>query len=531
MKNRYPLLSSLFFFIFLINPLGANTPLFTLSSTEICGGEAITITPLFATFDDYFWDFGNGSTSTEINPGTVSYAEPGVYNITLQASDAAGMLVINNVTVNSIPGTWGQGLFDPLPDLYLVIRDSQGNFICSTPAGNYNFSVPHTFQMNAILEPQNYTLAVWEYDLFGGNDYLGTVAFNGSGTYSDINTGMQLSINAAIMNEFSYSQSVTVSAVFGGTTEVTLCQGASYALPDGTVVNESGTYSTTSTNAFGCDSTFITQVTFLESASELIFDYICSGEIYTLPDGQEVTVSGVYQTNFTSVFGCDSIVVTNLSVSNPETTTILATVCKGDSYELPDGNMVQGAGNYSVLLTNNLGCDSTVLVELEEYGEMILEDTIIIANSENANGSISLQVSGGNPPYDFLWNDGSNGPVLTGLEGGTYTVTVTDECLTFMVFTFEVPDEVVGVFETIEDIRFKVYPNPFNQYINIDINDGGLNDGVEMQVFTTQGQLISKRFLSNSFEEINMETLPSGLYLLRFMSSGKLAGSVSVVKE
>ena len=296
-------------------------------------------------------------------------------------------------------------------------------------------------------------------------------------------------------------------------------------------MNESGTYSTTSTNALGCDSTFITQVTFLESASEFVFDYICSGEIYTLPDGQEVTVSGVYETNFTAVSGCDSTIVTNLSVSDPGTTTLMAKVCKGDSYELPDGNMVQGAGTYTVFIPNNLGCDSTVIVELDEYGEMILEDTIIIANTGNANGSVSLQVTGGNPPYEYLWDNGSDDPVLTGLVGGTYTVTVTDECLTFMVFTFEVPEEVVSVFETIEDIRFKVYPNPFNQYLKIDINDGWVTDGVEMQIFTTQGQLISKRFLSNSFEEINMETLPSGLYLLRFMSSGKLAGSVSVVKE
>lgn len=284
-------------------------------------------------------------------------------------------------------------------------------------------------------------------------------------------------------------------------------------------MNESGTYSTTSTNALGCDSTFITQVTFLESASEFVFDYICSGEIYTLPDGQEVTVSGVYETNFTAVSGCDSTIVTNLSVSDPaqqrlwqryvrETVTNFRMVIWSRSQYL------------YCFYPNNLGCDSTVIVELDEYGEMILEDTIIIANTGNANGSVSLQVTGGNPPYEYLWDNGSDDPVLTGLEGGTYTVTVTDECLTFMVFTFEVPEEVVSVFETIEDIRFKVYPNPFNQYLKIDINDGWVTDGVEMQIFTTQGQLISKRFLSNSFEEINMETLPSGLYLLRFMSSG-----------
>ena len=42
------------------------------------------------------------------------------------------------------------------------------------------------------------------------------------------------------------------------------------------------------------------------------------------------------------------------------------------------------------------------------------------------NGSITAIVSGGMPPFTYLWNTGETGPTLNGITAGTYTVTVTD---------------------------------------------------------------------------------------------------------
>ena len=43
-----------------------------------------------------------------------------------------------------------------------------------------------------------------------------------------------------------------------------------------------------------------------------------------------------------------------------------------------------------------------------------------------ANGSVIAGVSGGVPPYTYLWGGGETTEGLTGLGPGTYTVTVTD---------------------------------------------------------------------------------------------------------
>jgi len=42
------------------------------------------------------------------------------------------------------------------------------------------------------------------------------------------------------------------------------------------------------------------------------------------------------------------------------------------------------------------------------------------------NGTATAQVSGGLEPYTYLWNNGATTPTISGLDAGTYSVTVTD---------------------------------------------------------------------------------------------------------
>lgn len=70
----------------------------------------------------------------------------------------------------------------------------------------------------------------------------------------------------------------------------------------------------------------------------------------------------------------------------------------------------------------------------EDQKETIPDPIIITAAIEQVSvyggndGSIDLTVSGGTPPYSFLWSDGRQIEDIDSLKAGTYIVTVTDKC-------------------------------------------------------------------------------------------------------
>ncbi len=85
-------------------------------------------------------------------------------------------------------------------------------------------------------------------------------------------------------------------------------------------------------------------------------------------------------------------------------------------------------GAYTVTVTDAKGCDSSVVVNITSGGNINPNPTI---NNEpscgNSNGSITLNPTGGSPPYAYAWlPGGQNTQTVTGLSAGSYTVTITD---------------------------------------------------------------------------------------------------------
>jgi uncharacterized repeat protein (TIGR01451 family) len=98
-------------------------------------------------------------------------------------------------------------------------------------------------------------------------------------------------------------------------------------------------------------------------------------------------------------------------------------------------------GSYCVTLTNGIGCPAaTACVTLESPPPIMIEaDVVPNACASTSNGSISADVSGGTPPYNFAWNTGNNAAGIAGLGPGNYRLTVTDanSCTQTQAFTLE----------------------------------------------------------------------------------------------
>ncbi|MCO5248173.1 MAG: hypothetical protein M9887_04390 [Chitinophagales bacterium] len=130
------------------------------------------------------------------------------------------------------------------------------------------------------------------------------------------------------------------------------------------VATESGTYPYTYTDNNGCTNTLVTVLTVNPIYEKVNQVNICQGTSYTLPNGESVSEAGTYPVTLQSSAGCDSTIVTYLTVSEVIEETVHASICQGASYELPDGVVATESGTYPYTYTDNNGCTNTLVTVL-----------------------------------------------------------------------------------------------------------------------------------------------------------------------
>lgn len=102
-----------------------------------------------------------------------------------------------------------------------------------------------------------------------------------------------------------------------------------------------------------------------------------------------------------------------------------------------------GPGTYTISIDEANRCSSSASFIISEPPPLAssiqhVDDSCY----RSANASITLTVTGGTPQYSFLWNTGDTTQNLAHLNGGTYTVLITDSfhcTLTDSVFIYEPP--------------------------------------------------------------------------------------------
>lgn len=92
------------------------------------------------------------------------------------------------------------------------------------------------------------------------------------------------------------------------------------------------------------------------------------------------------------------------------------------------------AGNYSVEVTDALGCTQTESVTVESIGNTMVITTNVTNEScgNVCDGEITTTVTGGASPYTYLWSNNATTSSISGLCAQTYSVSVTDanDCTT-----------------------------------------------------------------------------------------------------
>jgi len=216
---------------------------------------------------------------------------------------------------------------------------------------------------------------------------------------------------------------INVFPTFSASQNVVICPGQTHTMPNGSQVGIAGTYTYVFPSVNSCDSTIIVNLSLEPVITIPSNPQICQGETFTLPNGQVVNTTGLYQVSSGNGTGCDTIFAINLTVNPTYFNSFPVQICQGETYVLPDGNPVGTSGTYNISFTTVNGCDSTiqVIVNVNPLPQLSVN---LQQNYCYGTGVVQLNPT---PPGGTLVGGNITGTVLnlTNAGPGNYPVTYT----------------------------------------------------------------------------------------------------------
>ena len=154
---------------------------------------------------------------------------------------------------------------------------------------------------------------------------------------------------------------LTVNQPTTSSLSATICAPATYDF-NGQILGSTGNYTSTLINAVGCDTVITLLLTVNEPSSSAISATICAPATYDF-NGQTLGSTGTYTSTHINAVGCDSVVTLNLTVNQPTTSSFSVTICAPATYDF-NGQILGSTGTYTSTLINAVGCDSVVTLNL-----------------------------------------------------------------------------------------------------------------------------------------------------------------------
>lgn len=329
-----------------------------------------------------------------------------------------------------------------------------------------------------------------QVSISAANLNLGSLANNGGDTETHLPQSGSVTLNNGNPNDNSDAQNGAINYNRDvGAAESNLCDvyniqqasacGSFYWSVTDSNYFASGTYIDSSFDS-GCAEVYTLNLTLADTHAQ--WDTVSACDTYTWPvNGHTLQQSGDYSDTLVNAFGCDSVIHLNLTINTSFSAQQNEQACF--EYQWPvDGNTYTQSGTYTYMDTTANGCDSihTLVLTVNTI------DTTVVENYPK------LQAIMAGAQYQWLRCDsgytpiaGENGQNYEPDTTGWYAVAITRFGCTD-TSTCRFFDKPVGIAARAGQEGITIYPNPSHGEVVIE----GLKSQSEVRIYDAQGALV-----------------------------------------
>jgi hypothetical protein len=170
-------------------------------------------------------------------------------------------------------------------------------------------------------------------------------------------------------------------------------------------------------------------------------------------------------------------------------------------------------GTYCVTITDVSGCTGAACITINEACGLSVNANVTSASCFNNNdGAASLNISGGQSPYTYLWSNGNTTSSLNGVTAGSYNVTVTD--------ANNCTDAETVIITQPQALQIS------NSNTNVSCN-GGSNGSISLNI--SGGTSPYSYLWSNGSTNVTISTLSAGTYMVTVTDANACTATKDII--
>ncbi len=331
--------------------------------------EVICANELPYTWRDTIFAVGTTSGEYIFNRSSVNGCDSTV-TLTLTVNPTYNQTESETICQNELPYTWRDTVF--------AVGTTSGDYVFNRNTVNgCDSTVTLTLTVNpSYTQSENETICqvelpyTWRDTVFAEGTVSGDYIFHRS-TINGCDSIVTLHLTVNPNNEY---YDVPVS----------FCEGGSYTW-NNQVITESGLYTDTVDNEYGCYDVYKLVVTVNPVYSFTEYDTVCSSELPITWKGKTINQAGTTPAEYHTINGCDSIYYLVLTVNTSYNQSESEIICQNDlPYTWRDTNFLAGtvSGDYTFYRNTINGCDSIVTLHLTVNPSYEQSETVTICQND-----------------------------------------------------------------------------------------------------------------------------------------------------